>query len=670
MADETIIQRIDIEGDQDVSRKLDSVGKSVEKTFSDIEKSAESANKGLANVGQGAQDAGQKLNSGLNVGPTVERLKQIEQAATQFGASLRNVGSAAVSFGTRVATLGTAAVTVGIGLLQMVSGLTETARGADEASKSNRELVAEVRNASSQFVEMQQRAVSNRRALSDLSDAFARGKISAEQYSEQLTDLRIRQRKDAQDARELALIQNQAREDQARSIARLQKEQQKQQAFNALQKRFGSDLANSLVNLGNSVDNFFQQFNQGPSTLARVADAIKSLLDNSGEKIIDWYNRIGDALSKAFNLNTGGGSIDGFRKKFEELGERITQLVENQIAPAIRKFMQILTQVAGVINTVFGTNIGPEGIILIAIIGKLTGAFNLLWASLGVGVAAVRLLVTAFGPWGVVIAAIIVALTYLATQIDWAALTAKVKEVIGGVIEWLRQLPTTVSQFITDQLNKVREFLNGVWESIKQAFNDAWQLVKDGMSSAAKAVTDAWQSVFNWFEKKIQSLIDWWNKVIAKVKEYVSADSSAGGQGGSGRAQGGPIYGPGTQTSDSIPIWASRDEWVIKARAAKYYGNRFMSAINNMRIPKKLLQFSLGGSVSDALAGLSVPRTHFATGGPVVAPSSRTLNLTIDGQSFPGLSVPEDTAESLTRFAVSRQVRSAGRKPGWYGGKR
>lgn len=62
------------------------------------------------------------------------------------------------------------------------------------------------------------------------------------------------------------------------------------------------------------------------------------------------------------------------------------------------------------------------------------------------------------------------------------------------------------------------------------------------------------------------------------------------------RAQGGPIYGPGTPTSDSIPAMLSNGEWVIKAASVQKYGSAFMHAINSGRVPK----FAGGGSVGSS----------------------------------------------------------------------
>ncbi|GAA4928737.1 hypothetical protein GCM10023224_05020 [Streptomonospora halophila] len=69
---------------------------------------------------------------------------------------------------------------------------------------------------------------------------------------------------------------------------------------------------------------------------------------------------------------------------------------------------------------------------------------------------------------------------------------------------------------------------------------------------------------------------------------------------GYGRAAGGPIYGPGTKTSDSIPIWASQGEYMQRASAVDYYGTGVMDALNEQRIPREALMpgFATGGWIT------------------------------------------------------------------------
>lgn len=49
-------------------------------------------------------------------------------------------------------------------------------------------------------------------------------------------------------------------------------------------------------------------------------------------------------------------------------------------------------------------------------------------------------------------------------------------------------------------------------------------------------------------------------------------------------ATGGPVLGPGTGTSDSIPAWLSNGEYVVKAAAVKRYGFEFLNQINSMKL--------------------------------------------------------------------------------------
>ncbi|MFF9215632.1 V-type ATP synthase subunit E family protein [Streptomyces viridosporus] len=50
-------------------------------------------------------------------------------------------------------------------------------------------------------------------------------------------------------------------------------------------------------------------------------------------------------------------------------------------------------------------------------------------------------------------------------------------------------------------------------------------------------------------------------------------------------AQGGLLVGPGTSTSDSISLWGSTGEYMVKAAAVARYGVRFMDDLNQGRLP-------------------------------------------------------------------------------------
>lgn len=98
------------------------------------------------------------------------------------------------------------------------------------------------------------------------------------------------------------------------------------------------------------------------------------------------------------------------------------------------------------------------------------------------------------------------------------------------------------------------------------------------------------------------------------------------------RAGGGKVHGPGTRTSDSVPLWASRDEWVIQASSAAKYGDAFMSAINAG-------SFAGGGRV--AMAGSPV-RASVASGSTYVS---------IAHLSLPNVQNVQQLVQELRAFA-------------------
>ena len=87
------------------------------------------------------------------------------------------------------------------------------------------------------------------------------------------------------------------------------------------------------------------------------------------------------------------------------------------------------------------------------------------------------------------------------------------------------------------------------------------------------------------------------------------------------QAKGGPVFGAGTATSDSIPAMLSNGEYVINARSAAAFGYQNLDGINRMAQGGLAMRYDIPSA--------SKIRTNMATGG--VANSSQTVyNVTIE----------------------------------------
>jgi hypothetical protein len=258
---------------------------------------------------------------------------------------------------------------------------------------------------------------------------------------------------------------------------------------------------------------------------------------------------------------------------------------------------------------------------------------------------------------------------------------------------------TTIPQFVSDVWEGFKQGAADAWAFVTQTFSDgvaaigtfftetipnaisqAWDFLttksKEAWDSLVQIVSDALTSVKNFILDAIpglRSFIDLIGKAIAGLKSLFGAQQEVNSAGGAsqGLARGGPVWGRGTSTSDSIPAWLSSGEWVHNAKAVSYYGQAFMRAINNRVIPKDAFRgFSMGGLVSAATSMPMRMPLRFADGGPVPAAGGGLHPVTIDlgnGQKVTGLKATTDVVTSLKRAAVNRSTASAGRKPSYYG---
>lgn len=91
-------------------------------------------------------------------------------------------------------------------------------------------------------------------------------------------------------------------------------------------------------------------------------------------------------------------------------------------------------------------------------------------------------------------------------------------------------------------------------------------------------------------DKALRGVYNRWNGTTVTFRASTSGPGPGGG--GGGWASGGPIYGPGTGTSDSIPARLSHGEYVIRASSVRKYGMGMFDALN-----RGVARFASGGPV-------------------------------------------------------------------------
>lgn len=114
------------------------------------------------------------------------------------------------------------------------------------------------------------------------------------------------------------------------------------------------------------------------------------------------------------------------------------------------------------------------------------------------------------------------------------------------------------------------------------------------------------------------------------------------------RADGGPVFGPGTATSDSIPAMLSNGEYVIRAKAVRAYGLDFMNAINGMKPIGSMGGF--GGGVAGA-AGVTIAQLSPEDRALLRAAVDRPINLYADSKKI------AQTANDGNNLIARRGVR-------------
>lgn len=317
-------------------------------------------------------------------------------------------------------------------------------------------------------------------------------------------------------------------------------------------------------------------------------------------------------------------------------------------------------------------------------IGTSIGSFfTNAWAMITAGATAAVALVQS--AWQTIVDWFTTAVTAIQTFFTtlWTNITAGVSTAIvtiqaawSAVVLWFQTtIVTPIATFFTTLWTNVTAgvaaailAIQTAWNAIVAFFQQIGQQIQDGFRSVMDAIVAYWQAGFDkvkaFLSSLYQSALQYLKPIIDMLQQIIglNAQADSGGGGGAGYARGGHITGPGTGTSDSIPLWGSNGEFMVKARSVAKYGLGMLNAINsgNFKIPG----FASGGLVS--IAPSPVP-SFAGSGGEAGSVTLQPLNLSLFGEEFKGLMMPEDVGRRMTKFAINKQTRSAGRKPAWIG---
>lgn len=127
---------------------------------------------------------------------------------------------------------------------------------------------------------------------------------------------------------------------------------------------------------------------------------------------------------------------------------------------------------------------------------------------------------------------------------------------IRGTIEWFRDKFMAVKNKIGDFVDTIKD----KWNGLKDTAETVWNTIKNMIKTPIKFVID---TIYN---NGIKKFWNWIDDKLFDGKHQLSEVSLSGWR------KGGPVYGRGSTTSDSIPARLSRDEHVWTAREVSAAG--------------------------------------------------------------------------------------------------
>lgn len=148
----------------------------------------------------------------------------------------------------------------------------------------------------------------------------------------------------------------------------------------------------------------------------------------------------------------------------------------------------------------------------------------------------------------------------------------------------------------------------------------------------------------------LRAFMNRWNGATINLRSTTSPKLGSGILSGPGRAYGGPIYGPGTSTSDSIPARLSHGEYVIRASSVRKYGMGIFDQLN-----RGVARFATGGPVGRRSGG-------GGSGSGIMELGPHSLNR-IGGRSGDTYVVLDDMAIAKAANRGNKKIVASGGRP-------
>lgn len=396
-------------------------------------------------------------------------------------------------------------------------------------------------------------------------------------------------------------------------------------------------------------------------------------------------NQVTPVVSDLFAILSGNAGNDETTKNLESILGTVQDLfaafktLEAVVSFAFDSIVNAIQPLLDGINDVFGTHFTAQQVIFVALLGEVLGAFKIL----GAGIKAVdvtwEVLSTKFGTGLATVilrsAGLILALGVVKTTV--IDLTDAVGGFFSGAAASGQNAAASIAKDFSALLNSLVTAFVSVYNSIASVFQSVYTVIHDAFTAGSNFVIGALITLTKAFGVFEDFLVSVWDNVLThflsvfgRIKAFLAAIAALGGTGGGdtttasapqAHAEGGPIRGPGTGTSDSILARISNGEFILRAKAVRQYGIGFLSALN----AGQFRGFASGGYASVTPRAAAIGAASLGSGG---GSSGVPFSLHLGDSVFDNLMAPPAVAGKMVTYARTRAVRSAGRKPNWHNG--
>lgn len=267
----------------------------------------------------------------------------------------------------------------------------------------------------------------------------------------------------------------------------------------------------------------------GP-TITKIFESLTNAVINNKDKLLNWADqKIQEAaewVQAAIDVFSGGAYVEN--GKTEQIKNLRTQFLgfASDIYNAYLTIKDTFVKITDSINSTFGTNFSPTFVAALLVLGRVTGAFTLLFSVISLGASIFAPIISAIAATTVSLFGLQTALLGIASLLGGAAIGAALIYLVYLIYQNFDAIKAYIAQFVSNVgilFSDLGSYLTSKWSEFTTYVQSLWDAavlyLQTKWAEFSLYIQTKWEEAILYLQTKWEEFKVWLGESVASLKE-------------------------------------------------------------------------------------------------------------------------------------------------------